>query len=160
MTSLVTLGLTLMFKSYKDLSLGEVPGMGPHLSHFNPSFPGISSLVTPTFCKNKIFCANWSAYKNAYQIIVLAKNFPKIILHRMHCMAYYIFIKSLRSLVEFRKNPHVKIPPKSPSTIFQSLAKFENLILIRKSFYFLFLTFGPAGLPFPTGLGLPAGPAA
>jgi hypothetical protein len=33
--------------------------------------------VTPTFCKNKNFCANWSAYKNAYQIIVLAKNFPK-----------------------------------------------------------------------------------
>jgi hypothetical protein len=75
-------------------------------------------------------------------------------------MAYYIFIKSLRSLEEFRKNPHVKIPPKSPSTIFQSLAKFKNLILIRKSFYFLFLTFGPAGLPFPTGLGLPAGLAA
>jgi hypothetical protein len=75
-------------------------------------------------------------------------------------MAYYIFIKSLRGLEEFRKNPHVKIPPKSPSIIFQSLAKFENPILIRKSFYFLFHTFGPAGLPFPTGLGLPGGPAA
>jgi hypothetical protein len=46
--------------------------------------------VTPTFCKNKIFCANWSAYKNAYQIIVLVQNFPKIILHRMHCMAWHI----------------------------------------------------------------------
>jgi TolA-binding protein len=34
--------------------------------------------VTPTFCKNKNFCANRSAYKNAYQIIVLLKNFPKI----------------------------------------------------------------------------------
>jgi hypothetical protein len=34
--------------------------------------------VTPTFCKNKNFCANRSAYKNAYQIIVLVKNFPKI----------------------------------------------------------------------------------
>jgi hypothetical protein len=46
--------------------------------------------VTPTFCKNKNFCANRSAYKNAYQIIVLVKNFPKIILHRMHCMAWHI----------------------------------------------------------------------
>jgi hypothetical protein len=73
-------------------------------------------------------------------------------------MAYYIFLKSLRSLEEFRKNPHVKIPPKSSSTIFQSLAKFRNPIFIRK---FVFLYFrpgrpcgpaiphGPAGLPFP-----------
>jgi hypothetical protein len=44
----------------------------------------------------------------------------------MHCMAYYIFLKSLRSLEEFWKNPHVKIPPKFPSTIFQSLGKFKN----------------------------------
>jgi hypothetical protein len=42
-------------------------------------------------------------------------------------MAYYIFLKSLRSLEEFRKNPHVKIPPKSP-TNFQSLGKFKNPI--------------------------------
>jgi hypothetical protein len=41
-------------------------------------------------------------------------------------MAYYIFLKSLRSLEEFRKNPHAKIPPKSPSTNFQSLGKFKN----------------------------------
>jgi hypothetical protein len=60
-------------------------------------------------------------------------------------MAYYIFLKSLRSLEEFRKNPHVKIPPKSSSTIFQSLAKFKNQILIRKFFFFFpFLAFGPA----------------
>jgi hypothetical protein len=32
------------------------------------------SIVTPTFCKNKTFCANRSTYK----IIVLVKNFPKI----------------------------------------------------------------------------------
>jgi hypothetical protein len=51
-------------------------------------------------------------------------------------MAYYIFLKSLRSLEELRKNPHVKIPPKSSSTIFQSLAKFKNPILIRKIFLF------------------------
>jgi hypothetical protein len=54
----------------------------------------------------------------------------------LHGMAYFIFLKSLRSLEEFRKNPHVKIPPKSPSTTFQSLGKFKNPILIRK---FLFL---------------------
>jgi hypothetical protein len=34
--------------------------------------------VTPTFYKNKFFCANRSAYKNAYQIVVHMKNFPKI----------------------------------------------------------------------------------
>jgi hypothetical protein len=34
--------------------------------------------VTPTFYKNKKNCANRNAYKNAYQIIVLMKNFPKI----------------------------------------------------------------------------------
>jgi hypothetical protein len=41
-------------------------------------------------------------------------------------MACYIFLKSLRSLEEIRKNPHVKIPHKSPSTNFQSLGKFKN----------------------------------
>jgi hypothetical protein len=38
----------------------------------------------------------------------------------------------LRSLEEFRKNPHVKIPPKSPCTNFQSVGKFKNPILIQK----------------------------
>jgi hypothetical protein len=52
-------------------------------------------------------------------------------------MAYYIFLKSLRSLEDFRKNSHVKIPPKSPSTNFQSLGKFKNPILIRKFFFSL-----------------------
>jgi hypothetical protein len=61
-------------------------------------------------------------------------------------MAYYIFLKFLRCLEEFRKNPHVKIPPKSSSTIFQSLAKFKNQILIRKFFFFPFFAFGPADL--------------
>jgi hypothetical protein len=32
----------------------------------------------------------------------------------------------LRSLEEFRKNPHVKIPAKSPSTNFQRLGKFKK----------------------------------
>jgi hypothetical protein len=58
-------------------------------------------------------------------------------------MTYYIFLKSLRCLEEFRKNPHVKIPPKSPSTNFKSLGKFKNPILIRK---FFFLAFSPSNL--------------
>jgi hypothetical protein len=56
-------------------------------------------------------------------------------------MAYYIFLKSLRSLEEFRKNPFVKIPPKSPSTNFQSLGKFKLPIFNSD---ILFLAFGPA----------------
>jgi hypothetical protein len=70
-------------------------------------------------------------------------------------MAYYIFLKSLRSLEEFRKNPHVKIPPKSPCANFQSLGKFRNPILIQKIF---FLAFGPADLAAHSAVG-PAGPA-
>jgi hypothetical protein len=50
-------------------------------------------------------------------------------------MAYYIFLKSWKSLEEFRKNPHLKIPPKSPSTNFQSLGTFKNPIFIRKEFF-------------------------
>jgi hypothetical protein len=58
-------------------------------------------------------------------------------------MAYYNFLKSLRSLEEFRKNPHLRIPPKSPSTNFQSLDKFKNPIF---NLEILFLDFGPADL--------------
>jgi hypothetical protein len=48
-------------------------------------------------------------------------------------MTHYIFfLKSLRSLEEFRKNPHIKIPSKSPCTNFQSLCKFKNPILFTK----------------------------
>jgi hypothetical protein len=50
-------------------------------------------------------------------------------------MTYFIFLKSLRSLEEFRKNPHVKIPPKSPCANFQSLCIFENLNFIQKYFF-------------------------
>jgi hypothetical protein len=49
-------------------------------------------------------------------------------------MAYFIFLKSLRSLEEFRKNPHVKIHPKSPCANFQSLDIFKNQILFGKEF--------------------------
>jgi hypothetical protein len=71
-------------------------------------------------------------------------------------MAYYIFLKSLRSLNEFRKNLHVKISPKSP-TNFQSLGKFKNPILIRK---FLFPNFRPGQPRGPFGLwpSQPTGP--
>jgi hypothetical protein len=64
----------------------------------------------------------------------------------LHGMAYYIFLKSLRSLEEFRKNPHVKIPPKSPCANFQSLGKFKNPIF---NLEILFLRFRP---------GRPCGP--
>jgi hypothetical protein len=72
-------------------------------------------------------------------------------------MAYYIFLKSLRSLEEFSKKSHVKIPPKSPSTNFQSLGKFKNPILIRK---FFFLAFSPANLEARSASGLASPPAA
>jgi hypothetical protein len=87
------------------------------------------------------------------------KNFPKINLVQdaLHGMAYYIFIKSLRSLEEFRKDPHVKIPPKSLSTNFQSLGKFKNPILIQK---FFFLAFGPANLAARLASGPARPPAA
>jgi hypothetical protein len=49
-------------------------------------------------------------------------------------MAYFIFLKSLSSLEEFRKNPLVKISPKSPCANFQTLSVFKNQILFRKEF--------------------------
>jgi hypothetical protein len=57
-------------------------------------------------------------------------------------MAYFIFLKYLDSLEDFRKNPHVKLPPKSPSTNFRSLGIFKNQIFIRKR---IFLHFRPSG---------------
>jgi hypothetical protein len=83
-------------------------------------------------------------------------------------MAYYIFLKSLRSLEEFRKNPQVKIPPKSPCANFQSLGILKKSNFIRKRIFPV--TFGPAAAhflffstghfsPSPLGLGLSAGPA-
>jgi hypothetical protein len=67
-------------------------------------------------------------------------------------MANYIFLKSLRNLEEFRKNPHVKIPPKSPCAKFQSLGKFKNPIFIRKEF---FLRIQPTWLSRPGPAGQP-----
>jgi hypothetical protein len=79
-------------------------------------------------------------------------------------MAYYIFLKSLRSLEEFRKNPHIKIPPKSSCANFQSLGKFKNPIFNSQ---ILFVDFGPASSlifqpsrgPPPPSLSGPVGPS-
>jgi hypothetical protein len=77
-------------------------------------------------------------------------------------MAYFLFLKYLRSLEEFRKNPHVKIPPKSPCANLQSLGIFKNSIFIRKG---IFLRFQPiqsspacAGPLRPTDRWIPARP--
>jgi hypothetical protein len=43
-------------------------------------------------------------------------------------VAYFIFVKYLDSLEDFRKNPQVKFLPKSSCANFQSLAKFLNSI--------------------------------
>ena len=67
-------------------------------------------------------------------------------------MAYYIFLKSLRSLEEFRKNPHVKIPPKSSSTNFPSLGKFKIQFLFENIYSSDFSPLGSAGLPTPPAL--------
>jgi hypothetical protein len=85
-------------------------------------------------------------------------------------MAYYISLKSLRSLEEFRKNPHIKIPPKPHSTNFQSLGKFKNPIFNSE---IIFLAFSPAdptarsasgpasppAVPSPQAKIIPAGPS-
>jgi hypothetical protein len=77
-------------------------------------------------------------------------------------MAYFIFLNSLRSLEEFRKNPHIKIPPKSSCANFQSLAIFKNLIFIQKGIFFEFQPIRPSPTPrcplCPAGRRLPARP--
>jgi hypothetical protein len=77
-------------------------------------------------------------------------------------MAYSIFLKYLRSLEEFRKNPHVKIPPKSPCANFQILGIFKNSIFIRKGIFLRFQPIRPsparAGPLCPAGRRIPARP--
>jgi hypothetical protein len=77
-------------------------------------------------------------------------------------MAYFIFLKYLRSLEEFRKNTHVKIPPKSPCANFQSLGIFKNVIFIRKGIFFRIWPIRPspsrAGPLCPQATGSPLGP--
>jgi hypothetical protein len=64
-------------------------------------------------------------------------------------MAYFIFLKYLRSLEEFRKNPHAKILPKSPCANFQSLGIFKILIFIQKRIFFGFWPIRPGPAPPP-----------
>jgi hypothetical protein len=69
-------------------------------------------------------------------------------------MAYYIFLKSLRSLEEFRKNPHVKIPPNLLVQISKALVNSKIQFLIQNFFFF---AFGPVDLAAHSASG-PAGP--
>jgi hypothetical protein len=46
----------------------------------------------------------------------------------------FYFLKSLRSLEEFKKNLHAQIPPKSPCRIFQILAKFQIPLKFKNQF--------------------------
>jgi hypothetical protein len=51
-----------------------------------------------------------------------------------HGMAYFIFLKYLDSLEDYKKNPHVKIPSKSPCANFQTLPKIQIPNKIQKDF--------------------------
>jgi hypothetical protein len=64
-------------------------------------------------------------------------------------MVYFIFLKSLRILEEFRKNPHIRIPSKSPCANFQCLAKFKNPLEIENHFLLEILSLNPARLAQP-----------
>jgi hypothetical protein len=64
-------------------------------------------------------------------------------------MAYYIFLKSFRSPEEFRKNTHIKIPPKSSCANLQNLGKFKNPIF---NLEILFPCFRPGRPCGPLGL--------
>jgi hypothetical protein len=55
-------------------------------------------------------------------------------------MAYYIFLKSLRSLEEFRKNPHVKFLINLLLQISKALLYSKIKFLFGEEFFF---TFGP-----------------
>jgi hypothetical protein len=48
-------------------------------------------------------------------------------------MAYFIFLKSMRILGEFWKNPHVKIPPKSPCANSKAFVYSKIQILFRNN---------------------------
>jgi hypothetical protein len=86
-------------------------------------------------------------------------------------MTYYFFLKSLRRLEEFRKNPHVKIPPNFPCVNFQSLDKFQNSISNSKIFLLHFRPGHPyqptrplaqpthGGISSPAGRSPQAGPS-
>jgi hypothetical protein len=62
-------------------------------------------------------------------------------------MAYFICLKYLDSLEDFRKNTHVKIPHKSPCANFQSLGICKNPIFIRKRTLLRFRPIRPSPRP-------------
>jgi hypothetical protein len=62
-------------------------------------------------------------------------------------MEYCIFLKSLRILEEFRKNPHIQIPLNLHLQIPKALAIFKIHISFRKEFSLAFGPVGPTGLP-------------
>jgi hypothetical protein len=70
-------------------------------------------------------------------------------------MAYFIFLKYLDSLEDFRNNPHVKITLKSPCANFQRLGIFKNPIFIRKRTLLRFWPIRPS--PARVGPLCPAG---
>jgi hypothetical protein len=74
-------------------------------------------------------------------------------------MAYFIFLKSLRSIEEFRNNSHVKIPPKSPCANFIRKRIFPDTFgppgLSAQSLFFT----GRFSLPSPTGPRPPGRPS-
>jgi hypothetical protein len=57
------------------------------------------------------------------------------------------FLKALRRLEEFRNNPHIKIPPKSPPTNFQNLGIFKNPIFIPKRIFLQLSAHRPSSQP-------------
>jgi hypothetical protein len=61
-------------------------------------------------------------------------------------MAWHIlfFLKSLKSVEKFSKNPHIKIPPKSPCTNLQNHGIFKNQFYSEKNFPSNFGPIGPA----------------
>jgi hypothetical protein len=69
-----------------------------------------------------------------------------------HGMSFSIFPKFLENPEDFRKNPYVKIPSKSPSTNFQSLPKIQIPNKIQKDFIswtLAQLQFSPLPRPLP-----------
>jgi hypothetical protein len=72
--------MAVVGKTLEDKELIEyiIAGLNKEYTPLVTAIYMCKSRVTPTFYKNKFFCANRSAYKNAYQIVVHMKNFPKI----------------------------------------------------------------------------------
>jgi hypothetical protein len=93
-----------------------------------------------------------------YQFVVHMKNLPKInhVYDPLHGVAYYTFLKFLRSLEEFRKNSHAKIPSKSPWTNFQSSQKnFKFQKKIEKVYYLYWAHLRFSAQPRPTSIFFP-----